>query len=268
MQMDKAKLVLNQSAVVMFMMCPEKARRVFLEHEFCPIGLPAHRGTAVHHAAKENFTQKIRSHTDLPVKDVVDISINALRENIDREGVYLTDEEKSIGLKKLVNKTEHVVKNMAQLYAEQIAPDYQPKEVEQTHEFDLPNGAAIKGTIDMVTQDERIFDLKTVTKAKDTFSKSLQFIIYPLLYWLRHGTNPAGIVIEQIVDGTIPTRKQETIEANEDDYAAALEQVHEVTKMVQAEIFPGAYGNPSAWWCSKKYCAFWHTCRYVPKRFR
>lgn len=268
-----APLMLNQSALLMFMKCPEKARRVFLEKEFSPVGLPAHRGMAVHEASKANFSQKIKTRSDLKKKDIIDIGIEALRKNVSEQGVHLDDEEKSVGLKKLLNETEKTVKSMSSVYAAEIAPQYQPAAVEIRHEFELPGelNITIHGQIDMETEDNRIFDLKTVGSSKSAHASSLQFIMYPLLYYLRYQRHARAVVIERIIEGRRTAKRGERIvlpQRSESDYAALLEQTIEVGRMIRAGVFPGAYGDPAAWWCSKKYCAFWRTCRFVPESER
>jgi hypothetical protein len=264
--MDDLKL--NQSQVEQFLRCREQWRRVNLEKERIPPPFAMIRGTAVHAGAEANFSQKIATGVDLPEKDVVDISVDSVQSTIRKDGVSLDDEEKARGLAVVQNEVEKRVADFARLYSNEVAPAYQPTEVELRAELKVEDGLFLHGRIDWIDSEDGVNDLKTGSSSlwtPDAVASSIQLSFYWLLFLAAKLRQPKRARVELLVDKKLPERKRLETTRQRDDLVALFENVKAIAASIRAGIFTGAYGQKGAWYCSKKSCGFWSSCKFVPE---
>ena len=128
----------------------------------------------------------------------------------------------------------------------------------------------LHGRLDLTNTKKEIVDLKARQKKMPTthYESSLQFTMYHMLYRLVHGEDPAGVVIEELINKKTPERVQVKTTRSRADYSALLNTTEVVLRAIRAGIFPGAYGQMGAWWCSKESCGYWGTCPFVPESKR
>jgi hypothetical protein len=264
-------LKLNQSQVGQFLKCPEQWRRVNVEGERIPPPFSMLRGTAVHAGAELNFTQKIASGVDLPRNQVVEAAVESLQSTVRKEGVLLDAEETTRGLAVVQNEVEKKVAQMATVFSLEIAPRYQPTDVELRTEIRISDDLVLHGRVDWIDDQEQVSDLKTGAASGwggDAVETSIQLTAYAILYYAVKKKLPRRLVIELISDKATPENKTFGTTRDGDDFEAFLANLKAVAFAMRAGAFTGAYGQKGAWWCSKKFCGFWSTCQFVPKSRR
>ncbi len=149
-----------------FWRCGEQYRRRYVEKHIVPPGISLLVGTGLHVGSEVNFKQKIHTHRDLPIDDVVDAAVSGFEKRIHNESYELTSEESAIGARKVIAQAKDLVANMAEVFAVDVAPDYQPVAVEVTTLIELP------GTHDLVTVTDLRDDQGRVTDFKSAGERS------------------------------------------------------------------------------------------------
>ncbi len=135
---DAKKPYISASQLGMYERCGEQYRRRYIEKERIPPGVALLKGTGVHGGARVNFRQKVETHEDLPKKDIVEISVTEFERSYQNQGVLLTAEEESIGLQKVMGETKDSVVTLSGLFADEVAPVYQPAFVEESYRITIP----------------------------------------------------------------------------------------------------------------------------------
>jgi len=248
--------------------CGEQYRRVYLEGERLPPGVAMLRGTGLHGGAEQNFRQKIETHRDLSVRDIVDASVNAFDVAL-ASGVALTPAEASRGASAVIFDCRDDVAEMATVHAKQQAPQYQPLAVEAKVTLELPVKPLI-GYVDLVATTEvngesrvAVVDLKTSGKRKSQreADTSTQLTVYaaaaPTL-----GVSPDEMRLDVLVQTrTGTTRQVLSTQRDASDFDALAARLTTFHAVIAAGSFVPA--SPLSWWCSPKWCGFWRTCRFV-----
>ncbi len=154
-------------------------------------------GSAMHEALEENFKQKIKTKKDLSLKEVQKVfeeSFNCGSKNY-LKMPYGNAEPNTLAL---------VAENVLAKYMIEIAPAIQPKYVE--HEFRLQlkkYPIIIHGFIDLITEDNKIKDYKTVGKNNREWTQykaddSIQLTFYAAAYRKMFLKREVGIEIDLI----------------------------------------------------------------------
>jgi len=269
---EPGTLRLNQSQIQQWMKCPEQHRRRWVDGDIIPPAGPMIRGTAVHVGAEVNFKQKVDSKIDLPAGDIIEAAVQTVQSRIRTEGIWMNEEEQTQGQAKVTNGIEQEVITLAGLYARAVAPLYQPIAVEEemTFKVDGLEGVEVGGRIDTISDRQEVVDLKTYSKKANEAEMEAdpQPTMYALLKLLKTGTAAKSINMEILVNKKEPEHQRIQLTKRKPDFIALLEQVKAIALAVRAGIAPGAYGQKGAWWCSKKQCGYWRTCRFVPEHRR
>jgi len=244
--------------------CPEAWRRRYVEGHIIPPGIAALKGKGFHHGAEQNMRQKVDSHADLPVDDIVEMAVESF--DAGTRGEYeLTAEEESVGRKKVLAEAKDSLADFALAHAEWQAPDYQPIFVEQPFRIVLPHASHdLVGVIDLADNVDRVTDFKTSTKAKsqDDADGSVQLTTYAAAYKSLTGRDPAELRLDTIVQADYRTERDvKTSQRGPDDFEALAQRVSAVITAVNAGIFTPT--TPGAWWCSERFCGFHRSCRFV-----
>lgn len=254
----------SASQLNMYARCPEQYRRRYVENEIIPPGVAATKGKSVHVGAELNFRQKITTMQDLRPADIVDASVTAFEEST-QGGLTLNEEEQARGKSVVVGEGKDSVVRLASLFAKEVAPEYQPLFVEEKHEIELPDSPrTLLGILDLSAVQADIVDLKTGARAmsQQDVDDSIQLSGYSVTYTEVLKQPPRRIVIEDLVD-TGKTQKRVKIETTRDAAARQrfVERAVTTAKAIEAGIFPP--GQPG-WWCSKRFCGYWETCKVRP----
>lgn len=269
MIMADEKPHISPSQLETFARCPEAWRRRYVEGEIIPPGIAQLQGTAVHVGAAVNFKQKIDSHEDLPVNDIVEIAVDAYETGI-KGGYQLSPDEDGGGYLRVAKKQ---VARVAELHATKVAPDYQPLLVEERVNIALPKATHdLVGVVDLVARDSKTAGLwvvdhktSTVRRRQDEADNSIQLTYYHAAAVQRKHGQVAGVRLEVLIKPSPGTpyaqRQQLHSQRGAADYSVLAARINAMLAAVAAGIFPPA--SPGAWWCSPKFCGYHSTCPYV-----
>lgn len=258
---------LSPSALATLSRCGEQYRRRYIEGDRIPPGMAALKGVGVHRGIKENFDQKIESHTDLKPSDIVDAAVAGFDEEKNIRGYELTSEEVSIGVDKVLGEAVDATARMAQGHAELQAPSYQPVMVEQRLMVPLPGATHdLLGIIDVLDDKHRVTDFKTGAKSKPQgdADSSLQLSYYAAAVELKTGRKPVEARLDVIIDKKSGPDRQVLRTQRDQDHAAVLvARVNAALSVIQAGAFVPT--DPTNWWCSARWCGYHSTCPYAMK---
>jgi len=253
--------------------CGEQYRRRYIEKEIIPPGVAALRGSSVHKGAEANFKQKIESKIDLPKNEIVERAVAEFEGRLKADGVFLDEEEQGRGKAIVLGEEKDTTVRLAGLYADEVAPRYQPTAVEQKIEIELPGSHNLLGILDLTAEaigadpdkpsGDGIVDYKTgkKTKSQGEFDSSPQISLYDLAYRAKHRKAPSFIRIEQLIDTKVPKRVVNATTRSTADFKAAVARVNAMIDGVQKGVFIPA--NAGAWQCSARWCGYWRTCPFV-----
>lgn len=264
---------LSYSQVNSYRLCPEYWKREKLEGDF--LGLTTvsmSRGSGVHRGAEENFKQKIESHEDLPVAEIVDASVTGFEEALERDGfgLWLNPDERAMGKPATVaNEMDRTVR-LATLFGTDLAPQVQPDLVEVKGKVEIIGAENEDDRLDFigyidVVENERIHDMKTAARAKPKGEAhgSFQLTSYAALYFASTGRWPEELELDVLVDTKKPKLQVLVTERDRGDLDAWMETILGVHAAIKAGVFPPA--PIGSWKCAPKWCPAWSSCKYVSK---
>jgi putative RecB family exonuclease len=236
--------------------CPEAYRRRYIEREVVPPGIALVKGKGFHAGAEHNMRQKIESRTDLPSADIVGCAVAAFEQG--------QSEIEGFGTVEIGAAKDSLV-SLVEIHAKEQAPEYQPVMVEQSVKIELPNATRdLLGVIDLADERKIVTDFKTAGKKKSQGEAdcSVQLSVYAVGYHALTGEPPNLVQLDVLVSGKKKTTRQ-VIQSTRDsnDIQALANRIESVTNAIDAGSFPPA--TPGAWWCSKTFCGYWRSCRYV-----
>jgi RecB family exonuclease len=255
------KPCLSPSSIDTYLKCGEMWRRRYVLGERIPPGIAILKGKSVHGAAEANFKQKIESHKDLKLSDLKEAAAASFDRSV-AEGIELTPEEKEKGKETVLGEVKDRSIILTGLFAEKVAPLYQPVLVEEKLVIEMPNSPFdLLGYIDLADNKDVISDLKTTGKSKtqDEADQSNQLTYYAAAYQVKTGRKPSKLRLDVLVDKKAPEHQQ--IETGRDfpDFERLAAKVEMVAKGIKAEVFLPP--PPGSWACSPKFCGYWSTCK-------
>lgn len=251
---------ISQSKLGMALRCGEAARRRYIDGEILPPNIARARGTGVHQASKVNLSQKIQSRMDLPLDDLKDAARDGYIKSFS-QGIYLTPDEVP-SKNSLINEGLNDTIRCTEKYHEAVAPTYQPLTVEEPFTIDVGLPVALTCIMDIGEQG-RVGDLKTasVSWPGDRIHQEIQPPFYSFMHERKHGFTPV-FQYDILVPLKEQTKHQIQVKiCSEKDYRALFAKIGIVIEMFKRGFFPPS--NPSAWWCSPKWCGYHSTCPYV-----
>lgn len=255
---------ITPSKLASFERCGVAFFRRYFNNEILPPAIAAAKGTSVHKASELNFKQKITSGVDLKESEIVDSAVSTLEGIVKNEGVWLDEEDRGVGKKKIVGEAVDATARLGKIYAVGVAPKYQPTEVEIDQNIKLASDSYyLRGRLDLIDSNGAIVDLKTTgkTKSQGDIDKSSQLTFYHATYKANKGEDPKKIVIENIVD-LKSGPKVVTLETSRtnDDIQVLVNRINTMVKSIEAGVFLPA--SPDSWACTKKFCGYASSCKF------
>ena len=232
-----------------------------------PPGIALLVGGGVHGGAEHALTEKMASGENLSPDDVRDAAVNSFDEKVSKDGVGLTDEEKTVGEANVIGTARDRVAAMGHYWACVGLPGYQPIGVEK--EVWLPTekiiGKPMLGYIDVV-EENRVSDLKTSQRRKNQSEahSSTQLTVYAWARFLETGTMPE-VALDVLTDTASETNREVlTSTRNREDCERLLDRIKRTCQAIDAGIFIPT--TPNNWLCSPKFCGFWPVCPARPRQ--
>lgn len=253
---QREKPYLSPSQIDMYLRCGESYRRRYIEGERIPPGVAMLQGTGVHAGAEVNFRQKVTSRTDLPASDIIDAAVDGFDRSL--LGGYQIDSDGPAP-----DEARDQVATIAELYADEVAPEYQPVHVEQAVKIELPGPYDMLGILDMADDHGRVVDIKTTGKAKTQTEcdTSAQLTFYAAAHKVLTGELASEVRLEVLVKTKRPKRVMLASTRGQEHFAALANKINAVSAGIQAGVFLPA--EPGSWMCSQKFCGYYHTCPFV-----
>lgn len=255
---------LSPSQLSLLQRCPEAYRRSYIEKEKIPPRVAMLRGRGVHEGAQVNWKQKKETYEDLPKSDIIDASVAAFEAEL-ADGYELSPKEVAIGAEKVIGEEKDRVAAFGGLFADKIAPDYQPIIVEQPFSIELGDDLpTLDGVVDLYTDERVNVDFKTALKSKNVSeaAHSIQLTSYAAGIKAITGQFPVETRLDVLVSTKDPKRQIISRCTTHEDFAALKNTIVAALSLIDAGVFMPA--SPSlAWWCSPNWCGYWSTCPYV-----
>jgi len=209
-------------------------------------------GISVDKGVSHNFSQKIKSHQDLPLADVLDAystAFESLRYDTDWKDEK-PDRVKDDGY------------SLMEVHHSQKAPTVQPIAVQKKIEIPFENvNYSFIGILDAINDKGVILDTKTTSRTppEDQIKRDEQLTAYALLYRVEYGKEEAGIELDYLVRTKKP--KLVVLEGwrTQADIDLFLEEVGKVWQAIKTGIFYRT--DPTNWWCSPQWCGYWDKCQ-------
>jgi len=256
---------ISQTQLVMYENCGEQYRRRYLEKQVIPPGFALLRGRSVHEGARANFRQKIESHKDLAKKEIVEIAMATLEHDL-KKGFSMTPEEQTIGKDAMVDTTQKSIVTLTELFADQVAPEYQPAMVEVEQEIVLEAAYNLIAKMDLADIRQIIVDLKTSTKKKNESDvhTSEQLTFYALVFLAATGKLPAAVRLENLIEKKVPERQCLQSQRDKNDLNTVINRINAMIGGLKAGIFIPC--PASSWICNPRWCGYAPTCKYFSSR--
>lgn len=255
---------LSHTQLEMYWRCAEQYRRTYIEGERLPPGIALIQGKSVHAGAEHNFRQKILSHRDLPRSEIIDVAMDAFETGI-AGGYVLDSDESARGPSIVIGEAKDMARRLADLHAEQQAPEYQPTVVEHKATVAL-NGAShdLVAIIDLVDDEERLTDIKTAKRsmAQAAIDTSTQLTIYSAAWQSESGRLPAEVRFDTLVKTKTPKRQLLRSRRTMKDIEILANRINVTLAAINAGLFPPC--PTGSWCCSPKWCGYFMAgCPYV-----
>jgi len=259
---------ISPSQMEMYPRCGEQYRRRYPEGEIIPPNVPLLIGGGYHAGAQINFEQKIYSHEDLPVAEIVDAAVAGFEGRVMADGFLLTDEESGKNPKNVLGEAKDQLSQLAEVHAKKQAPDYQPIAIEHRWRIVLPDATHdLVGVTDLCDDQQRVIDLKTAAKRESEkwptkADTSVQLTSYAAAYALaNHGDFPSEVRLDVLTKTKTPARQVLSSTRSAADLVPLVKRINTMLTGIQRGIFMPA--SPGDWVCSPRWCGYWPTCPYV-----
>jgi hypothetical protein len=142
-----------------------------------------------------------------------------------------------------------------------ILPKIRPKMVERKFNYEMDSAAGkfmLYGVIDLLEEDGRLVDWKTVRKVSDNArTLDVQFPGYSIFVTevTRQPVTPARKIF--LIRGKKPTWCEQTYEIGEHHREWFRGVAAEVWRTIQADVY---LPNTGGWWHQEKFCSSWGSC--------
>jgi hypothetical protein len=244
--------------------CPVAFCKRYVEGKRRPPGIAMLRGRACHSAVEHNFRQKIETWSDLAVSDVVDYAVAQFDGDVAREGVQLTGDEQSAGVAASVGRARDAVVDTAEVFASNVARDYQPVLVEHDVTIELDGPSDLRVVLDVADIKDRVTDFKSMGRSPNELEihKSIQLTCEAAAFRATTGRMPTETNIDAVVR-TATTTKRKLVRGHRDatDFDVLARRMNAVERMIETGSFVPAW--PGHWLCSPRWCGYWNECEFV-----
>lgn len=259
-----------------YLSCPMKWKYRYIDGIVGTYGGIVAFGIATHHALQHNYTQKIYSREDRPVREVVDVFADEL-EKQDRTNKY---DFSSL----TVSENLDIGQQVLGAYMEDKAKHVFPIKSEHSFSVELPGiSRQFRGIIDLIDNDMTLIEFKTKKRAPSANEASRHFLqlsgyAYGMLALCKSTDDfteeqkkkvTKNKLINSRIDYFIRTKKGSKAKSMDrlrasngistsEDMKVFLSMVKHVDAAIDKGVFVPNIGGML---CSPKYCSYWDLCR-------
>ena len=243
--------------------CPVAYEKRYVQGLRIPPGSAAIIGTGAHVSAAADLTSKRDTGALLPDDQIADLARDSTNGAWDKEGVYLSPQERFLGETKAKGEAVDEAIGLATLHHRKLAPSLAPLHIERPFTIEL-NGFPVdlSGTIDLQTADGGLRDLKTRRAAPpaDFADYCMDLTCYGLAAKALDGQEPTAMYMDFLVKSKTP--RLVTLEGHrtEGAYRAFLLRLEAVSHAIESGSFPPC--SPEHWMCSPTWCGYFDKCPY------
>lgn len=251
---------MSQSMIGQMYRCPAQFEFRYIKGIIIPPGVAARRGTSVHTSAQATHLLKIRTGEDLPVDYLTDLASDTYKKLVKEEGVYICKADMGDRNKIIQNGHDAAIR-LTKLYRNRVAPYVKPLLVERRVELDVGLEIPVQGTLDLVTEDKVLADLKTTEKSysQEQVDSSIQLTLYSMLAEKACGFWPTPAIVA-LVDTKEPKAQIVKTTRNKADADRLVSRIQIMLQQIKAGLFPPC--TPDSWVCSEKWCGYHQICKW------
>ena len=211
------------------------------------------RGTLLHKVRQQNFKAKKSCGLDMSEEEAIEVGRVAQVDLEYRRSTEGLDMAKTIQAGVVLDR-ERFWRGIKPLFVEEKI-------------MIRPQGWDVKiyGTLDLLTQDGRLIDLKTVSARKkpEVAHNSTQLSLYTMLP-RQYGVGVRSQEIQYLVFNRYKVSAEAHQTTREPaDLEAALLKIQRAVSLIKAGIILPA--PDGAWYCSPRWCQFYQLCPFVTK---
>lgn len=247
---------LSQTKVNLYIRCPAAYRFRYIMGLTQPPKAALLRGSWFHNAMGFDMRQKIRSHVNLPVGDVLDYYSDGYNYGA-RRVVWKSRLERA--------KVKDTGVSMLKLYHADFATAMQPKEVELEFEIQFANRDwRFTGVADLVDETDLLVEMKT-TGQRTSAPKGdhvFQVSAYATALKMAAGLDSKEVWpsrIDYIVGTKKPTVLSFPVNVGPSHRQLFLNTVSAVGQAIENGIFYPSRGN---YLCSEAWCGYFSRCKH------
>ncbi len=248
--------------------CGEQYRLRYVEGLTMPPAGSMLMGGGVHSGAAARHVERMEHDREMPRRDVIDVAVTAYDERLDDEGIELRGDEETRGKNAVVGDYRDQTATLAGAFSDLVAPQVMhPVAVEEKIELDVEMlGIKFVGVLDVAQEYGNVTtleDLKCGSKlhGQDAVDGSDQLTFYAMGWQTTRGRLPDAVGLRSLRELKRGPTQTLVIGHRTDDHVVKLLRIISATvRAISAGSFVPA--PPGAWWCSKRWCGYWHMCRY------
>lgn len=241
---------LSASQVNTYLTCPMRYYFRYCEGERVKPKGALTLGSSFHSAVGWNYSEKIDTHEDLPVEEVLDFfsddfDMRTPDTEWDGEEPGSFKDRGAGGL---------------ELYQAEVAPIVQPAAVEQAFTMKMSNKPwSFKGILDVLDENQVIVETKTTSRrtSKPKPEHLLQATAYATGFRCQHRQQEGGVRLDYVVAIQNPELISFPVAIEETDITFFLNQISRVAHAIEQEVW---IANRASFLCSRKWCGYYQLC--------
>jgi len=225
-------------------------------------------GSGTHDSVEANLRHKIEAGELLSEDVVLDTARDAIMARVDRDGLTLSTDEATVGMRQVIGDMKDEAVSLARLHHREAAPKIEPVNVERLWELDITGTQhKLAGRIDIETATG-IRDTKTtkIAGSQDKADTSDQLTMYGMAKTVLDGGNIGDLTfsLDYLQKLVTPKYKPFDTKRTDADVQALLMKVSQAFRVIDSGLFmPTSREN---WWCSEQWCGYHDVCPYVGKK--
>lgn len=244
---------ISQSRIAMYLKCPRQYYYRYCEGLISPPGAALTLGSSFHGALRVNYEQKVGSHEDLPVSDVLD-AFSTEFDHRRHETLWFPEDDPGKIKDSGVAILDH--------YQGNAAPAIQPVCVETRFEAEMtwlaeeqPKAVKLKGRLDLIDDSQVVVENKTTSRKPYRVQQA--HVIQSTCYVAGAMQQYGQARVDYVVNKKIPEIVSFAIQVDQRKIMFFTNLVASVVESMEAELW---IPNRDHFLCSERWCGYWDLC--------